>query len=338
MSRRGMKSTNEGKSRTSEKEMGVTKMQRLPESPALSTAQAMALSCGRTYRKAIKGIFDNRELVLNEVNDGELVQGTVKGVSSEVLSQKILSSVRAVYGMGLMGNGEAVNYEGLRTSAEFQAFQADVQMLWWVDPMEMDVRARKAFFLNIYNALVIHGIIVGGKPETATERMHFYSRTAYAIGGRLFTLNDIEHGILRSNRMSWQPIPVKPFSEYDTRLKCAVPLDPRIHFALNCGAKGCPNLRFYESENLDEALDLATRAFLRDVYIDEANGMVVVSSIFSWYLGDFADDHGGLLRWIFPFLTAENQQRLSALSEFMAKNGYGEVVVGFGTYDWSVNE
>eukprot|EP00189_Rhodosorus_marinus_P014078 CAMPEP_0184738004 /NCGR_PEP_ID=MMETSP0315-20130426/756_1 /TAXON_ID=101924 /ORGANISM="Rhodosorus marinus, Strain UTEX LB 2760" /LENGTH=336 /DNA_ID=CAMNT_0027205531 /DNA_START=125 /DNA_END=1132 /DNA_ORIENTATION=+ len=330
----GVKRTNEGESRTSAKEMGVTKMQRLPESPALSTAQAMALTCGRTYRKAIKGIFYNRELVLNEVNDGELVKGRVKGLSSEVLSHRILSSVRAVYGMGLMGDGESVNYEGLRTSPEFQAFQEDVQILWGVDPLEMDTFARKAFFLNIYNALVIHGIIMGGKPETATERMHFYSRTAYAIGGRVYTLNDIEHGILRSNRMSWQPIPVKPFSEYDTRLKCAVPLDPRIHFALNCGAKGCPNLRFYESENLDEALDLATRAFLRDVYIDEANGMVVVSSIFSWYLGDFAADHQQLLTWIFPFLTPENQQRLSALREFMAKNGNGEVAVSFGPYDW----
>ena len=38
--------------------------------------------------------------------------------------------------------------------------------------------------------------------------------------------------------------------------------DPRIHFALNCGAVSCPPIAVYEGESLDEQLDIATEGFL----------------------------------------------------------------------------
>lgn len=34
-------------------------------------------------------------------------------------------------------------------------------------------------------------------------------------------------------------------------------VDPRIHFALVCGAKSCPPIKLYTPENLDEGLDAA---------------------------------------------------------------------------------
>lgn len=45
----------------------------------------------------------------------------------------------------------------------------------------------------------------------------------------------------------------------DPRCALSVPLDPRIHFALNCGARGCPPIRYYEADALDERLDLVRR-------------------------------------------------------------------------------
>lgn len=65
----------------------------------------------------------------------------------------------------------------------------------------------------------------------------FWSRMAYQIGEYNFSLDDIEHGILRSNRVH----PSKKitfFSDSDPRMKLRVrTFDPRIHFALNCGAR-----------------------------------------------------------------------------------------------------
>ena len=39
------------------------------------------------------------------------------------------------------------------------------------------------------------------------------------------------------------------------------PLDPRIHFALVCGAKSCPPIRVYTPASLEVALEAAAQAF-----------------------------------------------------------------------------
>ncbi len=39
------------------------------------------------------------------------------------------------------------------------------------------------------------------------------------------------------------------------------PVDPRIHFALVCGAKSCPPIKVYAPTSLEEGLDSATMAF-----------------------------------------------------------------------------
>jgi len=53
-----------------------------------------------------------------------------------------------------------------------------------------------AFFINIYNALVIHGYVEVGPPTHFWQRLAFFRRVSYIIGGHTFSLNDIEHGML----------------------------------------------------------------------------------------------------------------------------------------------
>lgn len=50
----------------------------------------------------------------------------------------------------------------------------------------------------MYNALTVHGLsIVVPLPSSVLEVDHFWAHTAYNIGGHVFSLDDIEHGILR---------------------------------------------------------------------------------------------------------------------------------------------
>ena len=71
-----------------------------------------------------------------------------------------------------------------------------------------------------------------------------WSKYAYNVGGLFFTLDEIEHGVLRCNK--GHPKDQKPmFSDEEARKSLALSsLDPRIHFALNCGATSCPPIRF----------------------------------------------------------------------------------------------
>ena len=64
----------------------------------------------------------------------------------------------------------------------------------------------------------------------------------------MYSLNDIESGVLRSNR---KPIAAfrRPFSSSDSRRGIALKqCEPRVHFALVCGAKSCPPIKTYSSE------------------------------------------------------------------------------------------
>lgn len=40
--------------------------------------------------------------------------------------------------------------------------------------------------------------------------------------------------------------------------------DPRVHFALSCGARSCPPIRAYQPRRIDEELDLAPKLPGRD--------------------------------------------------------------------------
>lgn len=91
------------------------------------------------------------------------------------------------------------------------------------------------------------------------------------MAGQPLSLDDIEHGLLRGDRASPNPLRWGFWSRRhflsatDPRRAWAVPLDPRIHFALNCGALSCPAVRFYEGASLGEELQAAAEAFLAGV-------------------------------------------------------------------------
>lgn len=77
--------------------------------------------------------------------------------------------------------------------------------------------------------------------------------------------------------------------------------DPRIHFAINCGARSCPPLRRYNAARLDEQLDLATRAYLADpagARLDRASRTLYLSRLFLWYKADFGPPPDFALRYL----------------------------------------
>ncbi len=85
---------------------------------------------------------------------------------------------------------------------------------------------------------MIHALIsLDSMPESPLKVSGMWSKFAYNVGSCLFTLDDIEHGVLRCNRghPSKNGVPAFPLPD-DPRLSCVLKeFDPRIHFALNCG-------------------------------------------------------------------------------------------------------
>lgn len=93
-----------------------------------------------------------------------------------------------------------------------------VQNLQRVDLFALLPDEKLAFFLNLYNAMVIHAVIMRGYPKGMIERKSFVSDIQYVVGGSSYSLNAIRNGILRSNQRAPYAL-VKPFSAGDNRLQ-----------------------------------------------------------------------------------------------------------------------
>lgn len=81
-----------------------------------------------------------------------------------------------------------------------------------------------------------------------------WTNLAYNVGGLFFTLDEIEHGVLRCNKGHPKDGGQPTFGvKSDARLELVLThFDPRIHFALNCGAQSCPPIRVYSADKLDK--------------------------------------------------------------------------------------
>jgi len=189
---------------------------------------------------------------------------------------------------------------------------------------------RKAFFLNIYNSLTLHGMVqqaaIKGALTAPKEVPDFWSITCYNIGGLVYSLDDIEHGVLRANK--GHPAANKAqFSNDDPRCNLALQhLDPRIHFALNCGAKSCPPIRIYKEDRLDSQLDKASRSFLQqevNVTPGQQETAVETSRLLLWYGRDFGSTDRAVIEWLAAALKGDEIG--SQLGEALEKVAYRRV-------------
>lgn len=196
--------------------------------------------------------------------------------------------------------------------------------------------ARKAFLLNVYNVGVKHAFVNVGIPQTRQERRLFYGGIGYVIGGEFYTLDDIEHGLLRSNAPHPSCAFASVYFKSDGASKAKMALsrrDPRIHFALNCGANSCPPIRAYEANRVDAQLDLAMSAFLGGtVSIDKRKRLVTLSKIMRWYAKDFGESTAEILTFVAKGLKGEAKSDLEALLE-----GRRIPRVKYSEYDWSTD-
>lgn len=223
----------------------------------------------------------------------------------------------------------------MRLSVAFADFELLTKHLKTVDISALSLDERKAFMINIYNSLTIHGLVQGvlGDPLSNTSRLKFYASTAYVINGVVLSLNDIEHGILRGNRLSPVPLSSVPFSSDDTsRLALTLDLDPRIHFALNCGARTCPPIGVYSADLLDSQLSRATRGYLNETTVNLEENRVSISMLFKWYRSDFGTSDGEILSWIETHAAEPIAVQIKSCRE---KHSTRPVIV-YLPYDWNL--
>ncbi len=171
---------------------------------------------------------------------------------------------------------------GRVSAADRAALDGYIQALEANDVDRLNGEEQKAFWINLYNALTVR--VVLDHPKAASIRDIKLSAGFFSAGGpgdhplarvkgEKLTLNDIEHRILRP---IWR--------------------DPRIHYAVNCAAIGCPNLatRAFSASPLEADLEAAARAYVNHPrgLRRRPDGGFTASKIYAWFAKDFGGEAG----------------------------------------------
>ena len=147
--------------------------------------------------------------------------------------------------------------------------------------------AKKTFWINIYNGYT--QMLLKKDAEQYKSRSKFYKSRQIAIAGKLFSLDDVEHGILRHSKIKWSLGYLNKLFPGKTEKELRVDtLDYRIHFALNCGAASCPPIAFYIDETINTQLDIATNNYLHsEAAYDSTKNRLELPALMSWFRRDF---------------------------------------------------
>lgn len=160
-----------------------------------------------------------------------------------------------------------------------------------------------AYWINAYNAFTV-SLILKNYPLNSIMDINdgkAWDLKFIQIGGKNYSLNNIEHDILRV--------------KYP---------DPRIHFAVNCAAKSCPKLNneAFTAENLEDNLSQLATEFINNNSKNELSANPIkVSKLFDWYKEDFTKKGS-----VIDYINKYSKTKVAA-----------SVNVEFMEYNWALN-
>lgn len=162
-------------------------------------------------------------------------------------------------------------------------------------------KQKLAFWINIYNASIMHAFLQHGLPSTQEKLLGLLNKAVLNVGGIVLNALAIEHFILR------HPCESKhgPMDEKEILLRHAYGLgypEPNVTFALCRGSWSSPALRIYTPDDVVNELGRAKLEYLEASVGFTNKKKVMVPKLLQWHMRDFADDMESLLEWIYSQL------------------------------------
>lgn len=228
----------------------------------------------------------------NAQNDEKSSNGSVENTWDELLTKYV-----TVDGL--------VDYKGFASEKQKLEKYIDFIKLNYPDDSWSD-NEKMAYWINAYNTFTVW-LILDNYPLKSIMKIKEKGKSAWDIkfidiGGKIYSLNDIEHNILR-----------KEFN------------DPRIHFGINCASYSCPKLlnTAIKANELDTRLDNLAKGFVND---SDRNNIkkdkIKISQLFKWFPEDFTKE-GSLI----DYLNKYSDIKIAT-----------DAKVEFLEYNWNLNE
>lgn len=193
-----------------------------------------------------------------------------------------------------------VNYQGFKKDRS--SLRIYLNALSKNMPKESWTKSDKlAYWLNAYNAFTVKLIIDNYPLKSIKDIKDPWNHRFIKLGVKWYTLNDIEHRILRKMQ------------------------DPRIHFGINCASISCPPLlnKSFTAQNVDQELEKLTVSFINNAKHNSiSKNTIKLSKIFQWFSKDFKTK-GSIIQFLNIYSKVTINQN--------AKKSYTD-------YNWNLNE
>jgi len=261
---RATTSTEEMVSNTTELENSASNLEPISAAETKSNSEPI-IKTTETVRAATKDI-SVAETSNSSQENKELSKPVVKPLKpvKMVLIHDIFDALLRKY----VNSTGSVDYVGLQKDkaklTEYLAvLKSNPPQSSWSKNKEM------AYWINLYNAFTMDAIVEKYPISSVMnlEEGKLWDRKKIVIAGESLSLNNIEKDKL-----------LKRFKE------------PRVHFAVNCGAISCPPLlnKAWTEDNIQAYYDKQVKAFINNPKHNTISlKNLEASQIFNWYAGDF---------------------------------------------------
>uniref|UniRef100_A0A5B6ZW51 DUF547 domain-containing protein n=1 Tax=Davidia involucrata TaxID=16924 RepID=A0A5B6ZW51_DAVIN len=194
-------------------------------------------------------------------------------------------------------------------SYAINTYRVLVEQLERVNVSQMETDTRTAFWINMYNSLVMHAYLAYGIPHNSLRRLALFHKAAYNINGHIISANAIEQSIFcfRTPRIGkWLDTilstAMRKKSGEERQLissKFSLPnSQPLVCFALCTGAFSDPVLKVYTASNVKEELEVAKEEFLQANVVVKKSKKVFLPKVLERFAKEASIALDDLLKWV----------------------------------------
>uniref|UniRef100_A0A2P2M2I2 Uncharacterized protein LOC105646110 isoform X2 n=1 Tax=Rhizophora mucronata TaxID=61149 RepID=A0A2P2M2I2_RHIMU len=157
-------------------------------------------------------------------------------------------------------------------SGVLRRFRTLVEQLAKVNPIHLSCDEKLSFWINLYNALIMHAYLAYGVPRSELKFFSLMQKAAYTVGRHSFSAAVIEYVILKMRPPLHRPqivllLALHKLKVSEEQRKCAIDTcEPLVDFALSCGMYSSPAVIVLDLISMQECVikDSLSSVFLVD--------------------------------------------------------------------------
>ncbi|XP_028798061.1 uncharacterized protein LOC114753547 isoform X1 [Neltuma alba] len=196
-----------------------------------------------------------------------------------------------------------------------------INNLQTADLRSLTYQQKLAFWINMYNACIMHGFIQYGVPSTPEKLLALMNKATLNVGGNTLNAQTIEHLILRKRSAS-NIKEVHRKGEWEENesivreLYGLESMDRNVLFALCCGTRSSPAVRIYTADGVVTELERSKLDYLQASIMVTNTRRIAFPELLLRNMLDFAMDTDSLVEWVCNQLPTSGSLRKSMVDCF----------------------